>query len=207
MAKTYKDPYREYTDATDVGADQLRLSTDQQAGISQAKLDWQKASEAGDQAGMDSAHQRAEAIRAQAGYSGGANGGAYNQFASESGAHMSGTHMSSPRWTPAYEKERADTLSQLQNRQPFSYDPEKDPTYQQYKAQYERGASKSMQDTMGQVMARTGGAGVLLCPDGGAAELQRRHGPAGGQGARASPAGLPDVHERGQSASLRPPDV
>ena len=157
MAKTYKDPYREYTDATDVGADQLLLSTDQQAGISQAKLDWQKASEAGDRAGMDSAHQRAEAIRAQAGYSGGANGGAYNQFASESGAHMSGTHMSSPRWTPTYEKERADTLSQLQNRQPFSYDPEKDPTYQQYKAQYERGASKSMQDTMGQVMARTGG--------------------------------------------------
>lgn len=46
---------------------------------------------------------------------------------------------------------------QLQNRQPFSYDPEKDPTYQQYKAQYERGAQKSMQDTMGQVMARTGG--------------------------------------------------
>lgn len=156
MAKTYKDPYREYTDATDVGADQLLLSADKQAGISQAKLDWQKASEAGDQAGMDSAHQRAEAIRAQAGYSGGANGGAYNQFA-DSGAHMSGTHMSSPRWTPTYEKERADTLSQLQSRKPFSYDPEKDPTYQQYKAQYERGAQKSMQDTMGQVMARTGG--------------------------------------------------
>lgn len=157
MAKTYKDPYREYTDATDVGADQLLLSADKQAGISQAKLDWQKASEAGDRAGMDSAHQRAEAIRAQAGYSGGANGGAYNQFASDSGAHMSGTHMSSPRWTPTYEKERSAALSQLQSRKPFSYDPEKDPTYQQYKAQYERGAQKSMQDTMGQVMARTGG--------------------------------------------------
>ena len=70
---------------------------------------------------------------------------------------MSGVHMTSPTWTPSYEKERAATLSKLQSRAPFSYDPEKDPTYQQYKAQYERGAQKSMQDTMGQVMTRTGG--------------------------------------------------
>lgn len=87
------------------------------------------------------------------------NGGAYNRFVddADSGVHMSGVHMTSPTWTPSYEKERAATLSKLQNRQPFSYDPEKDPTYQQYKAQYERGAQKSMQDTMGQVMTRTGG--------------------------------------------------
>lgn len=77
--------------------------------------------------------------------------------AQSQGVHMSGVHMTSPTWTPSYEKERAATLSKLQNRQPFSYDPEKDPTYQQYKAQYERGAQKSMQDTMGQVMTRTGG--------------------------------------------------
>lgn len=157
--RKYKDPYQEYTDATDVGADKLLLSAEQQAGISQAKADWQKAFEAGDQAGMDAAHQRAEAIRAEAGYSGGANGGAYNRFADDgdSGVHMSSTHMSSPKWTPTYETERADTLAQIQSRKPFSYDPEKDPTYQQYKAQYERGAQQAMQDTMGQVMTRTGG--------------------------------------------------
>lgn len=87
------------------------------------------------------------------------NGGAYNRFVddADSGVHMSGVHMTSPTWTPSYEKERAATLSKLQSRAPFSYDPEKDPTYQQYKAQYERGAQKSMQDTMGQVMTRTGG--------------------------------------------------
>lgn len=157
--RKYKDPYKEYTDATDVGADKLLLTAEQQAGISQAKVDWQKAYEAGDQAGMDAAHQRAEGFRSQAGYSGGANGGAYNRFVddADSGVHMSGVHMTSPTWTPSYEKERSATLSKLQSRAPFSYDPEKDPTYQQYKAQYERGAQKSMQDTMGQVMTRTGG--------------------------------------------------
>lgn len=77
--------------------------------------------------------------------------------AQSQGVHMSGVHMTSPTWTPSYEKERSATLSKLQSRAPFSYDPEKDPTYQQYKAQYERGAQKAMQDTMGQVMTRTGG--------------------------------------------------
>lgn len=39
---------------------------------------WNRASEAGDQAGMDSAHAAAERVRAQAGYSGGADGGQYS---------------------------------------------------------------------------------------------------------------------------------
>lgn len=158
--KKFKNPYREYTDATDTGADKLILSAGQQAGIGQAKIDWQKARDAGDQTGMDAAHKRAEEIRAQAGYSGGANGGAYNPFAVEGGArgvHSSPTHMTSPQWTPTYAAERADTVSKIKSRAPFSYDPEKDPTYQQYKQQYERGAAKAMEDTMGQVMARTGG--------------------------------------------------
>lgn len=157
--RKYKLPYEEYTDSTDVGADKLFLSAAQQTGIDREKINWQKARDAGDQAGMDEAHKRAEAIRAQSGYSGGANGGAYNPFAGDDGqgVHTSGTHMTSPTWTPTYAKERADTVSQIKSRAPFSYDPEKDPTYQQYKKQYERGAAKAMEDTMGQVMARTGG--------------------------------------------------
>lgn len=157
--RKFKQPYEEYTDGTDVGADKLLLSAEQQAGINAAKERWQKSYEAGDQAGMDAAHRDAEAFRAQAGYSGGANGGAYNPFAGDDGqgVHTSGTHMTSPTWTPSYAKERADTVSQIKSRAPFSYDPEKDQTYQQYKQQYERGAAKAMEDTMGQVMARTGG--------------------------------------------------
>lgn len=157
--RKYKLPYEEYTDSTDVGADKLFLSAAQQTGIDREKINWQKARDAGDQAGMDEAHKRAEAIRAQAGYSGGANGGAYNPFAGDDGqgVHTSGTHMTSPTWTPSYAKERADTVSKIKSRAPFSYDPEKDETYQQYKQQYERGAAKAMEDTMGQVMARTGG--------------------------------------------------
>lgn len=158
--RRYKKPYEEYFDGTDVGADAALLTTAQQKEMAQHKTAWDKAAAAGDQVGMDAAHKAAESLRAKAGYSGGANGGAYNPFADDGGAkgvHASSVHMTSPTWTPTYTKERASIVNQLQSRAPFSYDPEKDPAYLQYKAQYERGAKKSMSDTMGQVMARTGG--------------------------------------------------
>ena len=58
-------------------ADQVNLSAEQQAKIKEYKDAWAAANAAGDQAGMDAAHQAAEAIRAQAsggGYSGGSDG-------------------------------------------------------------------------------------------------------------------------------------
>ena len=45
----------------------------------------------------------------------------------------------------------------LMGRAPFSYDPETDPSYQQYKKQYTRLGEQAMEDTMGQMAARTGG--------------------------------------------------
>ena len=55
-------------------ADKQYLNADQQKQISALKDAWAAASAAGDQAGMAEANKQAEAIRAQAGYSGGSDG-------------------------------------------------------------------------------------------------------------------------------------
>lgn len=62
---------------------------------------------------------------------------------------------------PTYES-RYDPLIQelyqaILNREPFTYDPETDETYQQYKTSYTRNGQRAMQDTLGQVSSRTGG--------------------------------------------------
>lgn len=54
--------------------DEQLLTPEQQAGISAAQQDWKKAKANGDSAGMTEAHNRAEAIRNSAGYSGGTDG-------------------------------------------------------------------------------------------------------------------------------------
>lgn len=43
------------------------------------------------------------------------------------------------------------------NREAFSYDAEKDPSYQQYRDSYTRQGNKAMQDTLAEISARTGG--------------------------------------------------
>lgn len=58
-------------------ADKKYLNADQQKQISALKDAWAAASAAGDRAGMDNANKQAEAIRAQAGYSGGSDGSGY----------------------------------------------------------------------------------------------------------------------------------
>lgn len=63
-------------------ADRSNLSAAQQAQIQEHKAEWQRASEAGDTAKMQAAHAAAEAIRAGAGYSGGADGSGYVSLSS-----------------------------------------------------------------------------------------------------------------------------
>lgn len=58
-------------------ADKKYLNSDQQKQISALKDAWAAASASGDKAGMESASKQAEAIRAQAGYSGGSDGSGY----------------------------------------------------------------------------------------------------------------------------------
>ncbi len=57
--------------------DQFLLSKAEQEEIKQATLDFEAAAAAGDEAGKKAAHDRAEGIRARAGYSGGEDGSRY----------------------------------------------------------------------------------------------------------------------------------
>lgn len=67
------------------GADNALLNADQQQQLAALKAQWAQANAAGNQAGMDAAHQQAEAIRQSAGYSGGANGAGYSVLGANSG--------------------------------------------------------------------------------------------------------------------------
>lgn len=180
MAKPYKDEdYRykpvDYHNSTDVGADKALLSTQSQAIVQGFKDTWaegdaayKKAQTTGDQAGMDAAqkmmdeaHAGAEAERAKYGYQGGANGGAYNPLAkggtgTETKAPKT-SYGTAPTYTSGYQNEIKEMTAQIKEREPFSYAPETDPTYQQYKEQYTRSGEQAMEDTLGQVSARTGG--------------------------------------------------
>ena len=67
------------------------------------------------------------------------------------------SYQSAPSYTSKYQNQIDDLMSSILNREQFSYDPESDPTYQQYKESYTRNGQRAMQDTIGQVSARTGG--------------------------------------------------
>lgn len=67
------------------------------------------------------------------------------------------SYQNAPSYTSKYQDQIDDLMSSILNREQFSYDPESDPTYQQYKESYTRNGQRAMQDTIGQVSARTGG--------------------------------------------------
>lgn len=60
-----------------------KLSSSQQAAINKAKNDYNAAMAKGDKAGMNAAHEAAESIRAQAGYSGGGDGSGYTKLSNK----------------------------------------------------------------------------------------------------------------------------
>lgn len=59
-------------------------------------------------------------------------------------------------------------MSSLTNTEKFTYDPESDPLYQNYKTQYTGLGQKAMQNTIGQVAARTGGLASSYAASAGA---------------------------------------
>ncbi len=61
-------------------ADSTLLSAQQQQEIKALKDAWNRANAAGDKRAMAQANQQAEAIRAQAGYQGGSDGGGYTRL-------------------------------------------------------------------------------------------------------------------------------
>lgn len=62
-------------------------------------------------------------------------------------------------YTSANQPALTDTLSKIQNRKEFSYDPNSDPLYQSYKDLYTQQGRQAMLDTVGKASALTGGYG------------------------------------------------
>ena len=145
--------------------------------ITQYKLQYEAAKARGDQSGMDQAHNLAEQYRAQFNYSGGLDGSEnigvtpteiqpLLQQAQQAQQQVQPFQMPEAfAYTPFEESELGKLalqgyqghLKELENYPDFTYDPFKDPLYQQYAEAYTRGGQRAMQDTMGQIAARTGG--------------------------------------------------
>ena len=102
----------------------------------------------------DYAHKMAEEIRAKYQYSGGDDGSEYLPFMNQYGTFP---YPQPPKYTDQYSSRIDEMLDKLLNRDKFSYDYTKDPLWQQYQSQYLREGERAMEDTMGQLSARTGG--------------------------------------------------
>lgn len=151
------------------------LSDSDKAAVADYSRQWYEARDRGDQAGMDAAHSAAEAIRSGYDYSGGDDGseriglGGWIGGGKAGGESVSGSgavgswgggqfsYNNAPSYVNRYQSQIDGLTSQILGRAAFEYDPENDPTYQQYKASYTRSGQRAMQDTLGQVSARTGG--------------------------------------------------
>lgn len=114
------------------------------------------AAEAGETS-WDDAHSYVEGIRANYGYSGDTDGSKYIQLASGGDSGGGFSYASAPTYVNKYQSQIDELTQQILNREAFSYDPETDETYQQYKKSYTKAGERAMQDTLGQVAARTGG--------------------------------------------------
>nr|DAP20367.1 MAG TPA: hypothetical protein [Caudoviricetes sp.] len=115
----------------------------------------------------DDAHRYVEDIRKQYGYSGDTNGGAYLPFGERSGNGFSGqqgggfsgsfSYDAAPEYVSRYQDQINSLSQEILGRAPFSYDYNNDPNYQQYAESYTKNGQRAMQDTLGQMAARTGG--------------------------------------------------
>lgn len=129
--------------------DELRSAAEVRAAAAAGKTTWADA------------HDYVERIRSNYGYSGDSDGSRYIPLEMGGGGRGNGgggfSYEAAPTYTSRYQSQIDDLTRQILNREAFSYDPEKDPTYQQYKDSYTRSGDRAMQDTLGQVSARTGG--------------------------------------------------
>lgn len=129
--------------------DELRSAAEVRAAAAAGKTTWADA------------HDYVERIRSNYGYSGDSDGSRYIPLEMGGGGRGNGgggfSYEAAPTYTSRYQNQIDDLTKQILNREAFSYDPEKDPTYQQYKESYTRNGERAMQDTLGQVSARTGG--------------------------------------------------
>lgn len=124
--------------------DELRSAAEIRAAAEAGKTSW------------DDAHSYVESIRNKYGYSGDSDGSKYIPLEREE-ERESFSYKSAPSYANKYQGQIDELTQAILNREAFDYDPEKDETYQQYKESYTRNGQRAMQDTLGQVSARTGG--------------------------------------------------
>lgn len=135
--------------------DQQYFTDDELRAVAAARAAYQSG-----QTDINSAHDYAENIRANYGYSGGADGSKYIAVDRPTSAVQASTQFSyatAPQYVNKYAGQIAELTDQILNRPEFTYDPETDESYLAYKDQYTRLGQQAMKDTLGQVSARTGG--------------------------------------------------
>jgi hypothetical protein len=142
--KNEKRDYKNGADAYIMSDEDYALSQKNGEGFNKAKAE-------GNQAGMDYFHAQEEALRAKYGYSGGPDGSQYIP------QKTTKSYGEAPSYTSAYQDQIDQVLSGILDRPAFSYDYTQDPLYQQYKESYTREGQRAMEDTLGQISARTGG--------------------------------------------------
>lgn len=135
--------------------DELRRAAEARAAAEAGTTSW------------DDAHRYVEDIRKQYGYSGDNNGSAYLPFGERSGNGFSGqqgggfsggfSYEAAPEYVSRYQDQINSLSQEILGRAPFSYDYNNDPNYQQYAESYTKNGQRAMQDTLGQMAARTGG--------------------------------------------------
>lgn len=141
--------------------DELRSAAEIRSAARAGKTSW------------DDAHSYVENIRRKYGYSGDTDGSkfirtdgglktSFNSTASMStksngGGNNSFTYEEAPNYISRYQGKIDELTQNILNREAFRYNPETDPIYQQYRDTYTREGKKAMEDTLGQVSARTGG--------------------------------------------------
>lgn len=102
-------------------------------------------------------HNKAEQLREKYGYTGGGDGSEYVELPAVQQKVGSFNYDSAPTYTDPYSQRIDEMLNQILNRDKFSYDATTDPLYAQYRDQYHREGQLAMEDTLGQIAARTGG--------------------------------------------------
>lgn len=145
------------------------LPAEAQAKIQAFKQAYDEAIAKGDTAAADKAHAGAEAIRAQYGYSGGADGSekislvglGSNDILSWNDIYN--TVNPKPTYEEptvngnTYSAEIENILGEILSREDFSYNVENDPLYAQYKTMYNREGDRAMRDTLAEAAASAGG--------------------------------------------------
>lgn len=136
------------------------------AQIEKYKQDYSAAQAAGNQAGMNTAHKAAEAIRSRYNYSGGYDGSDKISWGADPTADIGDNYKLSAdnvsRWSaPEYESEYLDNINSLMdsllNREDFNYNPQTDQLYDVYKQAYQREGQRATEDALANAAILSGG--------------------------------------------------